>query len=62
LAAEAEVKEYARDIDNGLTPTVRGALPGPDQPTYEVKARTAPFTSQNKAENFFADHVKHANK
>jgi hypothetical protein len=61
LAAEAEVLEYARDINKGLIPEVRGSLPGPDQPTYEVKARTEPFIDQKNAENFFASRIKDGN-
>lgn len=61
LGAEAEVTELQQEIMAGRTPTVRGATPGPDQPTYEVKARTEPFSSQKNAENFFADRIKAAN-
>ena len=62
LGAEAEVVELESQIKSGKIPEVRGASKGPDQPDYEVKARTEPFSSQKNAENFFADRIKGANE
>ncbi|HEY5958109.1 MAG TPA: hypothetical protein VIV60_16210, partial [Polyangiaceae bacterium] len=62
LGAEAEVVELEDRIKAGEVPEVRGAQKGPDQPDYEVKARTEPFKSQKNAENFFADRIKAANE
>ena len=61
IGAEAEVQEFAAEIKAGRNPKVRGAAQGPDQPTYEVKARTEPFTSEKNAQNFFNDRIKAAN-
>ena len=61
LGAQAELTELEGEIGQGRTPEVRGARPGPDQPTFEVKARTEPFTSEKNAQNFFNDRIKTAN-
>ncbi|TCN32783.1 uncharacterized protein DUF4157 [Kribbella orskensis] len=62
IGAEAELTEFERELARGKSPAVRGAEPGTDQPTFEVKARTEPFTSQKNAQNFFNDRVKAANQ
>jgi Domain of unknown function (DUF4157)/Putative RNase-like toxin, toxin_1 len=61
IGAEAEVTELQSEIDAGKKPEVRGARKGPDQPDYEVKARTEPFSSKKNAQNFFNDRIKTAN-
>jgi hypothetical protein len=60
MAAEAEVLELKGEIDAGKVPTYRGNLPGPDQPHYEVKARTEPFTDRKNAQNHFNSKLKEA--
>ncbi len=61
IGAEAEVQELERKIAHGEVPEVRGAKPGTDQPEYEVKARTEPFSNINNAQNWFNDRIKKAN-
>ena len=61
IGAEAEVEELENTIARGEVPEVRGAKPGTDQPGYEVKARTEPFSSVNNAQNWFNDRIKKAN-
>jgi hypothetical protein len=59
--ARAELMELESEIKAGKIPEVRGAQAGPDQPDYEVKARSEPFTSEKNAQNWFNDRIKAAN-
>jgi len=61
LGAQAELSELEGQIAKGETPEVRGGKRGPDQPEYEVKARTEPFTGEKNAQNWFNDRTKAAN-
>jgi hypothetical protein len=61
LGAEAELIELESQVASGEKPVVRGGAAGSDQPTYEVKARTEPFTSEKNAQNFFNDRIKAGN-
>jgi hypothetical protein len=59
--ARAELTELEGAIARGEIPDVRGGKKGPDQPDYEVKARTEPFGGEKNAQNWFNDRIKAAN-
>lgn len=61
MAAEAELIELEAEVAKGGKPIIRGGEKGTDQPKYEVKARTEPFTSDKNAQNFFNDRIKAGN-